>query len=138
MAEVKVRVQADSAYYYPDVAVTSDPADLGSESPKDYPEAPKLVLEVLSDCSEPVDRREKWMCYRRLPSLMEYVLIDRNRAWVEVFRRSAAGWTQDIYQAGETVRLDSVALDVSMAALYADTGVLAESCQARAGGETLG
>ena len=125
MADMKVRVQADSAYYYPDVVVTCDPADLGSESPKDYLEAPKLVVEVLSDSTEPVDRREKWMSYRRLPSLMEYVLIDQNRAWVEVFRRGAAGWTQDIYEAGETVRLDSVALEVSMAALYADTGLLA-------------
>lgn len=125
MADMKVRVQADSAYYYPDVVVTCDPADLGSESPKDYLEAPKLVVEVLSDSTEPVDRREKWMSYRRLPSLMEYVLIDQNRAWVEVFRRGAAGWTQDIYEAGETVRLDSVALEVSMAALYADAGLLA-------------
>ena len=125
MADMKVRVRADSAYYYTDVAVTCDPADLGAEAPKDYLEAPKLVVEVLSDSTESVDRREKLLSYRRLPSLAEYVLIDQNRAWVEVFRRTPAGWTQDIYEAGESVRLDSVDLEFTMTELYADTEIAA-------------
>ena len=49
--------------------------------------------------------------------------MDQNRAWVEVFRRTAGGWTQDIYETGEVVRLDGVGLDVPMAELYADTGI---------------
>jgi len=123
MADMKVRVRADAAYYYPDVVVTCDAADLGPDAPRDYLEAPKLVLEVLSDATEPVDRREKLLSYRRLPSLHEYVLIDQNKPWVEVFRRTPAGWTQDIYEAGEAVRLESVDLTLAMAELYADTGV---------------
>ena len=123
VADMKVRVKADSAYYYPDVVATCDPADLSPDAPKDFLEAPKLVIEVLSDSTEPVDRREKLLSYRRLPSLDEYVLIDQNRLWVEVFRRTPAGWTQDIYEAGEVVRLASVGLDVPMAELYADSGI---------------
>jgi Uma2 family endonuclease len=123
MADMKVRVKADSAYYYPDVVATSNPADLSPDSPKDFLAAPKLVIEVLSDSTEPVDRREKLLSYRRLPSLIEYVLIDQNKAWVEVFRRTPAGWTQDIYEAGEVVQLASVELDVSMAELYEDSGI---------------
>ncbi len=123
MADMKLRVRADAAYYYPDVVVTCDAADLGPEAPKDYLEAPTLVVEVLSESTEPVDRREKWLSYRRLPSLTEYVLIDQERAWVEVFRRTPAGWTQDIFEAGESVRLESVDLTLAMAELYADTGI---------------
>jgi len=123
VADMKVRVKADSAYYYPDVVATCDPADLSPDAPKDFLAAPKLVIEVLSDSTEPVDRREKLLSYRRLPSLDEYVLIDQNKAWVEVFRRTPAGWTQDIYEAGEVVQLTSVELDVSMTELYADSGV---------------
>jgi Uma2 family endonuclease len=43
---------------------------------------------VLSNSTEKVDRREKWFGYRQLPSLEEYVLIDQERQWVEIFRRS--------------------------------------------------
>lgn len=120
---VKVRVYVDCAYYYPDVVATCDPTDLSPDAPKDFLEAPKLVVEVLSDSTEPVDRREKLLSYRRLPSLNEYVLIDQNRAWVEVFRRTPAGWTQDIYEADEVVQLASVGLDIPMPELYADTGI---------------
>lgn len=123
MADMKVRVKADAAYYYPDVVATCDAADLSPDAPKDYLEAPKLVVEVLSDSTEPVDRREKLLSYRRLPSLSEYVLIDQNKAWVEVFRRTSVGWTQDIYEAGEVVQLASVGLDMPMGELYADTGI---------------
>lgn len=123
MADMKVRVHADSAYYYPDVVATCDPSDLSPDAPKDFLQAPKLVIEVLSDSTEPVDRREKLLSYRRLPSLIEYVLIDQNKAWVEVFRRTPAGWTQDIYEAGETVQLASVGVDMPMADLYADSGI---------------
>jgi len=120
MADMKVRVAADSAYYYPDVVVTCHPQDLAPDAQKDYVEAPTLLLEVLSDSTEPVDRREKLLSYRRLPSLHEYVLIDQNKPWVEVYRRTEQGWTQDIYEAGEIVDLASVELQVSMHDLYAD------------------
>lgn len=123
MADMKVRVAADSAYYYPDVVVTCEPKDLSPDAPKDFVEAPMLIIEVLSDSTEPVDRREKWLSYRRLSSLQEYVLVDQNKPWVEVFRRTSAGWTQDIYEAGEAVRLAAVELTVPMAELYADTGL---------------
>jgi Uma2 family endonuclease len=123
MADMKVRVNADCAFYYPDVVVTCDPADLSPDAPKDYLQAPGLIMEVLSDSTEPVDRREKLLSYRRLPSLMEYVLVDQNRAWVEVFRRTLDGWMQDIYGAGETVALTSLGLDLPMTELYADTEI---------------
>ena len=124
MADMKVRVKADSAYYYPDVVVTCDKTDLGPDAPKDYVEAPRLVLEVLSDSTEPVDRREKLLSYRRLDSLEEYVLVDQNKLWVEVYRRTALGWTQEVYGAGETVRLASVELNLPVVELYADSGVV--------------
>ena len=123
IADMKVRVHADCAFYYPDVVATCDPADLSPDAPKDYVQAPRLVVEVLSDSTEPVDRREKLLSYRRLPSLAEYVLVDQNKAWVEVFRRTPAGWTQDIYEADETVQLASVGVELPMAELYADTDI---------------
>lgn len=123
MADMKVRVATDSAYYYPDVVVTCDAHDLSPEAPKDYVETPSLIVEVLSDSTEAVDRREKWLSYRRLPSLREYVLIDQNRQWVEVFRHEEAGWVQEIYEAGEAVRLAAADLNLAMTELYADTGL---------------
>jgi len=123
MADMKVRVRADSAYYYPDVVTTCAERDLAPDAPSDHIEAPLLVVEVLSDSTEAIDRREKWRSYRHLDSLREYVLIDQNRPWVEVYRRSRDGWTQEVYSAGETLQLASVELSLSLNELYADTGI---------------
>lgn len=123
MADMKVRVQADNAYYYPDLVVTCDERDLRPEAPQDYLLAPKLIMEVLSDSTEPVDRREKLISYRLLESLEEYLLIDQRKAWVEVYRRTPIGWTQEIFTGEVSVRLASVGLALAMTELYADTGV---------------
>ncbi len=42
------------------------------------------------------------------------MLIDQNKAWVEVYRRTSAGWMQDICEAGEVVHLSSVGLELPM------------------------
>lgn len=123
IADMKARVAADSAYYYPDVVVSCDPRDLAADAPQDYLEHPALILEVLSPATEHIDRREKLLAYRRLESVQEYVLVDQEKPWVEVYRRTPAGWTQDIYESGEVVDLASVDLRLPMAALYADSGV---------------
>ncbi len=121
MADIKVHVQEDSAYYYPDVVVTCDAADLSAEAPPNYLNAPKLIVEVLSDSTESVDRREKLLSYRRLPSLIEYILIDQNKARVEVYRRSTNNnWQHEIYEPDEAVHLSSVELDLPMQDIYAD------------------
>lgn len=123
IADMKVHINTARAYYYPDVVVSCNPDDLAPESPKTYLEAPTVVVEVLSNSTEHVDRREKWMNYRLLASLQEYVLIDQERQWVEVFRRNEEGWLHSISQPGEVVNLRSLELSISMDEIYEDTGV---------------
>jgi Uma2 family endonuclease len=78
----------DDAIFYPDVFVTCDPADLKT----DYIfRAPTVIIEVLSESTQAYDRGLKFALYRRLRSLMEYVLIDPDTRRVEVFRKSAEG-----------------------------------------------
>lgn len=123
VADMKVRIAAAGAYYYPDLVATCSPADLAPEAPKNYLEAPKLVVEVLSPTTEKVDRREKWFAYRQLPSLEEYLLIDQERQWVEVFRRCDEGWLQEIAGPDETVPLASLGLTLTLAEIYEDSAV---------------
>jgi Uma2 family endonuclease len=81
------------------------------------------VVEVLSPSTEKVDRREKWFAYRQLDSLQEYVLVDQERQWVEVFRRHESGWLQVIAAAGESVTLQSVGLNLTLDTIYEDSDV---------------
>ncbi len=45
------------------------------------------MIEVLSESTEAVDRREKLISYRQIETLQEYVLVAQDRMEVTVFRR---------------------------------------------------
>jgi Uma2 family endonuclease len=65
----------------PDVMVARGPIVAGATSVGD----PVVLVEVTSRGSAARDRHEKWRAYRRLPSLLHYVLVDRDCAAVDVF-----------------------------------------------------
>ncbi|MBP8284083.1 MAG: Uma2 family endonuclease, partial [Chromatiaceae bacterium] len=89
IADMKLRVEAADAFFYPDVFVTCDPRDATEPLAK---RRPALICEVLSESTEAYDRGGKFAAYRTLESLNEYLLIDSRRRAVEVFRRQTSGW----------------------------------------------
>jgi len=112
--DVKVSY-ADSFFYYPDAFVTCDPRDRADHYIKRYP---KLIVEVLSPATAAFDRGQKFADYQALASLTEYVTIAQERLEVEGRRRVGEGWETALYRAGETVRLESIGLELAIADLY--------------------
>jgi len=123
VADMKVSVATARSYYYPDVVATCAEEDLRLDSPQNFVTAPKLIVEVLSPSTEKTDRREKWLAYRQLDSLQEYILVDQERQWVEVFRRNETGWMQEIATAGESISLSSLGISLALADIYEDAAV---------------
>lgn len=97
---------ADDAIFYPDLLVTCDKADLATEM---IFRAPKLVIEVLSPSTQAYDRGLKFAVYRRLPSLLEYILVDPDARRVEGFRRNEQGqWV--LYDMSEGPALEAASI----------------------------
>ncbi|SFD17221.1 Endonuclease, Uma2 family (restriction endonuclease fold) [Thiohalospira halophila DSM 15071] len=118
MADMKVRVDAADAFFYPDVLVTCDPAD---RERSHYKTAPTLIAEVLSPSTEAFDRGQKFAAYRQLPSLQEYLLIDPAQGSVELYRRDEADhWVLHAHGPGEAVSLASVACTLEEATIFED------------------
>lgn len=116
MADMKLRVEAADAFFYPDVFVTCDARD--QKNPQ-YKAHPWLVVEVLSDSTASFDRGRKFATYRLLDSLREYVLIDPDLLTVEVFRRGDGDdWTFHAYSGKDTFLLTSVDLEMSLTDLF--------------------
>jgi Uma2 family endonuclease len=111
--DVKVRVEAANAYY-PDIMATCA-ADDDPYVVKD----PVLVVEVLSDSTEAIDRREKRTNYQKIPSLREIMLVSQSERLVEVYRRDGSGWTVDVVRDGPAV-LASLDLTIPLDAVYED------------------
>ncbi|MGB1111231.1 MAG: Uma2 family endonuclease, partial [Gammaproteobacteria bacterium] len=73
MNDMKVRYSnaRDERYYYPDILLSCEE----NEPDPYYREHPCMIVEVLSPSTERTDRSDKFFAYRRIPSLMEYVLV---------------------------------------------------------------
>lgn len=67
-----MKVQIAEGVLYPDVMVTCGQAEAGDEQSVTDP---KLIIEVLSARTRVYDKRDKFITYRTLSSLLECVLI---------------------------------------------------------------
>lgn len=122
---IKLRVAKANAYYYPDVMVSCGEhrREAGAGQVVDDP---TLVVEILSPSSEATDRREKLAAYRSLPTLEEYLIVDQEQRRAELYRRQGdIGWIHLVCEAGDTLELASIGLELPLAALYQGTDVAA-------------
>lgn len=88
------------------------------ELDRDDPNAvvnPTVLVEVLSPSTEAYDRGEKWAHYRRLPSLLAYVLVDQLRPRLEVYERASAdSFLHRLAGAGESLHLACLGADLAV------------------------
>jgi Uma2 family endonuclease len=111
MSDMKLRVEAANAFFYPDLIVTCDANDHAAEI---YLISPVLVVEVLSPSTEAYDRGKKFAAYRLIPSLKEYVLIDPDTRRIEIYRFGDDGrWYLSEPDANGDFQLESIRLTVS-------------------------
>lgn len=116
MADMKARLLVDGLdiFYYPDIMVTCDPRDTDPL----FMRWPKLIIEVISQSTERVDRNEKLERYLTIPSLEEYVLVEQKRHTVTIYRRSH-NWHQEVLTTLDAiVNLESIGLSIPVAQLY--------------------
>lgn len=120
VSDMRLRVEAANAFFYPNVFVTCDPRDRSDEYFKRYP---VLIVEVLSETTAAFDRGHKFALYRLLESLREYVVIDPERRSVDCFRRDGSGhWVLYAYQGDGMVELDSVGGQFLLSVIFEDVG----------------
>ena len=109
---VRLQVDREDIFYVPDVIVACGPfTDKILDT--QYLTNPCVVVEVLSASTEAIDRREKALNYRHLPSLEEYLLVAQRSMEVTVFRRSE-NWSPRVLTAPEQV-FESRAVEVKVA-----------------------
>ena len=96
MSDVKLRVGED-VYYYPDVMVACGPE--GKDAFVE--EAPCLVVEVVSPSTAVIDRREKLVAYKRIPTLEAYVIVEQDARRVQRHWRDEQGVWWDAEVSGQ-------------------------------------
>ena len=116
-AQVYFKLGTDEISYRPDLFVSCDRDVWGKLGIPN----PKFVVEVLSTSTQHIDRKEKAVNYRRVPSMEEYVIASQKRAELTIYRR-AARWLPEIVSGMSAVaELRSLGVSVPLTAIYEDT-----------------
>lgn len=120
MSDMKVKIEAIDAFYYPDVLVACDPSDNAVY----FRTNPVLIIEVTSPTTAVTDRREKLLAYQKIPGLREYVLIAQDEISVQVYRRAKNGrWWEETLGPDDVIELESVDLNMPVKEAYEDVNL---------------
>jgi Uma2 family endonuclease len=124
VSDLRVRIERANQYVYPDlVALCEEPRF--EDGVLDTLTNPSLVVEVLSGSTEANDRGEKFVAYRRLPTLQEYMLVAQDRVLVERYRRSGDVWALASFESRDDVlELASVGASIPFVRVFARTGLV--------------
>jgi len=111
---VNFQLRTDEYFYYPDIVVTCDQRDTHPR----FIRYPRLIIEVLSESTERVDKREKFFAYTSIATLAEYVLVAQAAKEVTVFRRAHDWKAERVSGAKARVALPSLKITLPLSAVY--------------------
>ncbi len=118
-SDMRLRVSVGNAYTYPDVTVICGKPEFTGKG-QDILLNPTVIVEVLSKSTESYDRGPKFLLYRTIQSLQEYLLISQHERRVEICRRlNDKDWRiETIDSTSGRVRLASVDVELTFDRIY--------------------
>jgi Uma2 family endonuclease len=123
ISDMRVQVGAGRRYTYPDLVAVCGEPQLVDRMP-DTLTNPTLIVEVLSPSTEAYDRGEKFLQYRGIESLQEYVLVAQDRVLVERFVRAGEFWTlSTLSDVDASLELTSVGCEIPLREIYENVGI---------------
>lgn len=115
--QVKVKIQGENHYYYPDVFITNHPLDLQNKYIKQFP---LLLIEVLSDSTRKFDMIDKFIQYQKIETLEYYILVEPDFMYVNCFSKDDKGeWQSAIYnKVTDLVSLNKLGIELPLQGIY--------------------
>lgn len=122
--DMRVNIPENTLYTYPDISVFCGELQTSARD-EDTVIQPTVLIEILSPSTRNYDRGVKFMLYRDIPSLREYILVDTEAVRIEAFRINSGGhWELEEYKtlAGQ-LSLVSIQVIIPIADIYERTKI---------------
>lgn len=116
-AKLEIRIDSDQIVYYPDLMVACRPQEQTGTCVRN----PVLVTEILSPSTRHIDLREKVMCYGRVASIEEYLVLSQDECRAILYRR-AEGWRPRVHARPDAlIEFRSIGMSWALASVYEGT-----------------
>jgi Uma2 family endonuclease len=119
-SDQRVQVMRGNSYLYPDFSALCGEAKFNDAQTPENLLNPTLIIEVLSESTRNKDRGEKFMLYRQIPSLLQYLMLDSTTVHAELYTRQPNDhWLfMETHDLVAVLDLSSVGCELALARLY--------------------
>ncbi len=117
---VKVKIENEDIYLYPDVLVTSEQF----QTLKDYiVHQPILIAEVLSESTRKHDLTDKFILYQKISTLKYYLAVEPEKHLVLFYEKNDEGeWLAKTYtELNEVIELKSLNTAIKLQDIYSSS-----------------
>ena len=102
---------------YPDIFITKNSQTIVRKNYQIAEMTPSVIIEVLSQSTESMDKGEKLRCYKTIAGLEQYVLISQDKKLIEIYENNDNKWVYDFVEgSGQFVTI--AGLKISLDEIY--------------------
>ncbi len=118
-SDLKIHSKTNSLFTYPDLSIVCNKIET-LEKRKDIVTNPTVLIEVLSPSTKDYDRGSKFMLYRDIESLKEYIIISSMDMLVEKYdKQKDDTWLLHTYKnENDLITITSINLQIELKSLY--------------------
>lgn len=110
-----VMLHVGDCVYYPDVMLSCGPP--GDD--RYVEDSPSVLVEVLSESTWQIDRREKRSAYRAIPSLSTYLVVAQDERYVHRHWRDGNGtWRYEVLEGDGEIPLSELGITLTLDDIY--------------------
>ncbi len=92
-SDMRIHIPENTLFTYPDISIICGDV-ISSNEDENTAVKPTVIIEILSPSTRNYDRGEKFMLYRAIPALKDYLLVDSQSIHVEHFAINKEGLWQ--------------------------------------------
>ena len=122
--DMRVSTPSRDAYMYPDALIVCSEAQL-QDDVFDTLLNPSVIFEILSTSTRSIDKGRKLFFYQQIPSLLEYIMIDSQKRFIQLARKQAnGGWVfENNSDPASSLYIRTIDFSISMDDIYTHTGL---------------
>jgi len=124
-SDLRIHIPENSLYTYPDFSIIcSKPETTDKED--DTVIKPSAIIEILSKSTMDYDRGTKFLLYRAIPTLNEYILVDSTKISVEHFTKQIDNsWRlTEFKQIVDSFTISTIGLTLQLKDIYDDVSFI--------------
>lgn len=120
-SDMRVHIPENTLYTYPDISIICGDIFEYTNDEKDNATDPSVIIEILSRSTKTYDRGDKFKLYKDIRTLKEYVLVDSESIYVEIYRATNhRHWeVEELNSIEQLLSIKTVDFSISLREIYA-------------------